>query len=290
MKLKSEATKRRTWILATRWSFLIHRGLKISPLTPPWAAFHSCTRLGNVQVLRRVDTLHISPVKGRGPVDDKEAQALKGVVRSIQVGLPQEILAKPDEDLPNWRTGFVKTPVAGPVWLGKLNLAGDGQADLQNHGGPDKAVLGYAALHYAQWQVDLHMQLPYGAFGENFTLDGLSEDTVCIGDVYQIGDAVLQVSQPRGPCWKISRRWGIPDLLARVQNTGRTGWYFRVLQEGGVQAGDAVYPVSRVHPDLSISVVSGVVNAKQPDLAMIKKLADCEELAQGWRDKAAKRL
>src|SRR6202011_3972690 len=125
---------------------------------------------------------------------------------SIQVGLPavhgQPGAADP-LDQP-WRTGFFKTPLAGPVWLGRLNLVGDGQANLRVHGGADKAVLGYAASHYPLWRTELNMpDLPYGAFAENFTITLLDESRVCLGDVYVIGQARVQVSQPRQPCVNI---------------------------------------------------------------------------------------
>src|SRR5439155_2561092 len=129
---------------------------------------------------------------------------------SIQVGLPT-IHGEPGAEDPldqPWRTGFFKTPVAGPVHLGRTNLAGDGQANLRVHGGPDKAVLGYAASHYPLWRQELQKaDLPYGAFAENFTITVLDESRVCLGDVYAIGNARVEVSQPRQPCANITHRW-----------------------------------------------------------------------------------
>ena len=119
---------------------------------------------------------------------------------SIQVGLPRAYgMADADDPMDQpWQTGFFKLPVDGPRWLGRTNLAGDGQADLVNHGGPDKAVLSYAASHYPAWREQLEKpDLPYGAFGENFTIEGLAEETVCIGDRYALGQAIVEVSQPR---------------------------------------------------------------------------------------------
>ena len=130
-----------------------------------------------------------------------------------------------------WTTGIFKTTVCGPVWLGKLNLAGDAQADLSVHGGIHKAVNVYPSEHYSYWRQDIHLpDMPYGAFGENFTTYGLLEDEVCIGDMFGIGDAVVQVSQPRQPCWKLERRWGIKDFVIRIKETGRIGWYLRVSE------------------------------------------------------------
>lgn len=138
-----------------------------------------------------------------------------------------------------WTTGFFKEPVSSAVRLGLINLEGDGQADLVHHGGTDKAVLAYSAEHYPGWRQSMNNpSLPFGAFGENFTITGLTEADVCIGDIWQVGDeAVLEVSQPRQPCWKLARRWRIKSLALDVQQTGRTGWYFRVLTEGIVAAG-----------------------------------------------------
>ena len=154
---------------------------------------------------------------------------------SIQVGLPR-FYGRPGADDPMdrpWETGFFKQPVDGPRWLGRTNLAGDGQADLVNHGGPDKAVLCYAASHYPGWRGELDRpELPHGAFGENFTIEGLTEETVCVGDTYRLGGAIVQVSQPRQPCWKLAWRWRLKELTALVERSGRTGWARRVAQRG----------------------------------------------------------
>ena len=163
------------------------------------------------------------------------------MILSIQVGLPQ-ILGSPLADDPaerTWRSAILKLPVPGSVLVGRTNLEGDGQADLRLHGGEDKAVYAYPAEHYPLWQAELDLaELPYGGFGENLTVSGLLEFEVCIGDVYQAGEVQLQVTQPRGPCWKLARRWGIPDLAVRFTQTGRTGFYLRVLQEGLLAAGN----------------------------------------------------
>ncbi|MGH2369464.1 MAG: MOSC domain-containing protein, partial [Chloroflexota bacterium] len=160
---------------------------------------------------------------------------------SIQVGQPQTLGAEGARNPMDrrWTSGIFKQPVAGPVRLGWTNLELDAQADLSVHGGPDKAVCVYAADHYAYWRTNLRRaDLPYGAFGENFTVAGMDETEVCIGDVFAVGQAQVQVSQPRQPCWKLARRWRVRDLAARVERMGYTGWYFRVLAEGIVAAGD----------------------------------------------------
>ena len=138
---------------------------------------------------------------------------------SIQVGLPQTCgeAGATDPMHVQWTSAFVKEPVAGRVFLSRTGLAGDGKADREVHGGPERAALAYAAGHYLRWRAELEMpNLPHGAFGENFTVAGLDETTACIADTLAIGEAIVQVSTPRGPCWKIARRWQRADLLRRV--------------------------------------------------------------------------
>lgn len=210
----------------------------------------------------------------------------KSSLVSIQVALPREhgtpgaarAIERP------WTTGFFKEPVAGPVWVGATNVSGDGQADLRSHGGPDKAVLAYAAGHYPGWRSELYLEIPYGAFGENFTIDGLDESTVCLGDVYAVGGARVQVSQPRVPCWKIARRWRIKDLSARVQRSGRTGWYLRVVQEGEAVAGDEVVLQERPHPEWTIARANAALYTRPVVEAEVRALAMCPALAAGLRD------
>jgi MOSC domain-containing protein YiiM len=206
---------------------------------------------------------------------------------SIQVALPRQHgrAAAVDPMGRPWTTAFFKEPVAGPVWLGRTNLAGDRQADLKHHGGPDRAVMCYAAAHYTVWRSELGRELPHGGFGENFTVDGLDESAVCIGDVYAIGEARVQVSQPRIPCWKIARRWGVRDLSARVQRTGRTGWYLRVLDEGRVAPGDGVTLLERPHPEWTVARANAAIYTRPRDvdeiLALTAVSALTRELAEG---------
>lgn len=211
---------------------------------------------------------------------------------SIQVSLPRTISAAeaPDPQGESWTTGFFKQPVDGPAWLGRTNLAGDGQGDTRNHGGPDKAVLCYAAAHYPAWRAELAFPaLPHGAFGENFTILGLDETAVCLGDVYTIGSARVQVSQPRQPCWKIAARWRMKDLTARVERNGRTGWYLRVLEEGEVTPGDPVLLEERLHPEWSVARATGVLRNRS-DLAGAATLAALPPLAESLRTGLATRL
>ena len=209
---------------------------------------------------------------------------------SIQVGLPRWH-GHPGADDPMdrpWESGFFKQAVDGPRWLGRTNLAGDGQADLVNHGGPDKAVLCYAASHYPGWRVELgRPDLPHGAFGENFTIEGLTEEAVCLGDTYRIGDAIVQVSQPRQPCWKLAWRWRIKELTAFVERTGRTGWYIRVLEEGDVEPGQALTLLERPYPEWTVTRASRVMRHRQQNREAAGELAGCEVLAASWRDRLA---
>jgi MOSC domain-containing protein YiiM len=189
-----------------------------------------------------------------------------------------------------WTTGFFKLPVANPVWLGRLNLDGDAQADLENHGGLDKAVNVYPIEHYAYWTQTIPLKdLPAGAFGENFTTAGLTESEVCIGDTFQIGESLVQASQPRQPCWKLARRWGVKDLAIQFQETGRTGWYFRVLREGFVKAEDKLVLVDRPYPQWTIAAANLIMHHKTEDRDAARGLANCPTLSSRWRVKLSRR-
>ena len=205
---------------------------------------------------------------------------------SIQVGLPRRLGGTGPSgatDRP-WRSGYVKEPVSGSIWLGRTNLVGDGQGNLKVHGGPEQAVLAYAAAHYPRWRGELgRPDFPHGAFAENFTVAGLDEETVCIGDTFAVGDTEIQVSQPRQPCANISRRWGIADLTARVQATGRTGWYLRVLKEGNVASGLPVVLLDRPCPDWTIARTHRVMQGRRRDRGAAAELAACPFLSPRWR-------
>jgi MOSC domain-containing protein YiiM len=184
-----------------------------------------------------------------------------------------------------WRTGFCKQPYPGPLHLGPTGLEGDEQADLVNHGGPDKAVCVYPDEHYTHWRTTLNLpDLPHGAFGENFTTFGRAESDVCIGDVFEFADGTLvQVSQPRQPCWKLARRWRVKDLAAQVERTCRTGWYFRVLVPGPVSAGETLTHRERPHPEWHVSLANEVMHHRKDDRAAAAKLAACPALSESWR-------
>jgi len=202
---------------------------------------------------------------------------------SIQVGLPAEYGAD-SLSSKSWETGIFKYPVEGRIFLDTLNLTGDGQQDLKNHGGTFRAVLAYTAEHYPIWNEELGRQLPYGAFGENFTVTEYDEDTVCIGDIVAVGDVRLQIAQPRMPCWKLARRWEIKDLTARVNIKAWGRWYHRVLQTGCVAVGDKYELIERPYPNLSIKRLYNLMEERETDVDAYTQLAGMFEiLTPSWR-------
>src|SRR5580693_7222703 len=198
------------------------------------------------------------------------------VVSSIQIGKPASYGSEDaldPHDKP-WTTGFFKTPIEGPVFAGTTNLDGDGQADLENHGGIDKAILAYSADHYAKWRRELAIpDMPYGAFGENLTIAGLSEESVHIGDIFGIGEARFEVSQPRQPCWKLARRWRMHELPGLVIRNGRSGWYLRVLAPGLIEKRMPVTLIERPNPDWPIERANQILHHHQKDLGLTHQLA-----------------
>lgn len=184
-----------------------------------------------------------------------------------------------------WTTGFFKEPVVGPVSATAAGLVGDEQADLVNHGGPDKAILAYSANHYPAWRESLAMpELAFGAFGENFTIDGLCEDDVCIGDIWTAGEVELEVSQLRQPCWKLARRLRIKDAPAQVVKTGRTGWYLRVRVPGMLSATEVLALKSRPNPSWTIARANDVMHFGKYDAESSADLAAVPGLSKSWRD------
>jgi MOSC domain-containing protein YiiM len=208
------------------------------------------------------------------------------LIASIQVGRPRELgdeHAREPFDQP-WTTSFFKTPVSGPVHVSFTNVEGDEQADLEVHGGPDKAICVYSGDHFPYWAERLGHAIPPGAFGENFTVADLIESGICIGDVWEAGGVQVQVSQPRQPCWKLARRWRIKDLTAQVQATGRTGWYFRVLREGQLQSGDVLTLMERPAPEWTIERANDVMYRRRRGRGAEEALAAVPALSESWRD------
>ncbi|NND98694.1 MAG: MOSC domain-containing protein [Pirellulaceae bacterium] len=183
-----------------------------------------------------------------------------------------------------WTTGFYKKPVDAHVTVETLGIVGDAVADTRHHGGPDKAILCYAAEHYQNWVAE-HPELPMsgGALGENLTIAGVTETDICIGDRFAVGSCQVQVSQPRQPCWKISRRWGVKTLTKEVTQTGRTGWYVRVLQTGELSPGDELRLLDRPHPDWPVARANDVMFGRENDRMAVFQLMNLPELAPAWK-------
>jgi len=204
-----------------------------------------------------------------------------------QMGTPN---AEDPFDRP-WESGIFKEKRQGKIWLHKTGLASDEQADLKAHGGPEKALFAYPIKHYAFWQQELNTKvIDAGAFGENLVLEGTDEFTTFIGDTYQLGEAIVQVSQPRRPCWKPARRFRVMDLALRIQNSGKTGWYYRVIKEGNVEAGEELKLLERPYPEWSIAASNEVMYEKKSDLNLAYELASCTLLAPNWKRSLNKRL
>jgi MOSC domain-containing protein YiiM len=186
-----------------------------------------------------------------------------------------------------WRSAIWKQPVLVPLPLGAEGLAGDQQANRRVHGGPDKAVCVYSIDHAAWWRETLAApEWGVGAVGENFTVTGQTEASVCLGDTYQVGTALVQISQPRSPCRTLARRWARPDLPKRVVQSGRTGWYLRVLRQGLVETGAPLTLIDRPFPEWTIARVNDTTYGLGPDATDgdVRALAAVPVLAAAWRD------
>lgn len=190
-------------------------------------------------------------------------------------------------------SGIAKAPVGRPVHLGGEGFIGDGQGDRRHHGGPDKAVHHYAFEHYAAWQQEIGRRDVLeraGAFGENLSTTGLTEADVAIGDIFRLGDAVIEVSQGRQPCWKLNHRFDQPDMALRVQRSGRMGWYYRVVQEGAVSPDSALELLDRRTPDWPLLRLWRVLYVDTLDRDELAAMAALPHLPENWRRLAERRL
>jgi len=195
---------------------------------------------------------------------------------------------------PGQLSAIHKLPLAERMPVGREGLLCDQQGDRMRHGGVEKALHHYALEHYPAW-LEAHPQLASvlkqpGAFGENISTLGMTEDDVCIGDVYRAGSVLLQVSQPRRPCWKLNRRFGMEDMARQVQDSLRTGWYYRVLEEGEVAVGDALQLVQRPLLDWPLARVLRCFFHATLDYAELEGIANLPELTDSWRQAAALRI
>jgi len=206
---------------------------------------------------------------------------------SVNVGRPRAVMQDGDADF----TGIFKDPVKGRVTLRTLNLDGDGQADLSVHGGPTKAVYVYPSEHYDFWKRELPgMELPWGMFGENFTTVGLLESQLNIGDKFHVGSATVTVTEPRMPCYKLGIKFGRPDIVKKFLASERTGFYFRVLEEGAVGADDGVRLIERNNDGLRVSDVTSLYTHEKANLGLLRRAIKVEALPESWKSYFQHRL
>jgi ferredoxin-NADP reductase/MOSC domain-containing protein YiiM/predicted pyridoxine 5'-phosphate oxidase superfamily flavin-nucleotide-binding protein len=223
-------------------------------------------------------------IERRAPAADA-LPAMKLV--SVNLSLPKAIRHENKEVT----TGIFKTPAEGRMMLRRLNLDGDGQADLWGHGGAFRAVYVYSLEHYEYWRRELGRDdFAYGQFGENFTVQGMLEDDICVGDLFRIGGALVEVSQPRIPCYKLAIKMGIDDFQNRFLKSGRVGFYFRVLEEGEVGAGDVFELISRDPIGMSVRAVSDLLFFNTADLEGARRALSIPALAHGWKGSFEERL
>jgi MOSC domain-containing protein YiiM/ferredoxin-NADP reductase len=199
---------------------------------------------------------------------------------SVNVGLPRDIAWKGR----TVRTGIWKDPVDGRCRVGRLNLDGDGQGDLAGHGGEQRAVFVYQIESYRYWQDQLNRtDFVHGQFGENFTIEGLPDDAVCIGDRYRIGRALFEITQPRVTCYRIGIRMNDPRMPALLTSSGRPGFYFRVLQEGEVGAGDEIVKVGEAHERMTVAEINALLYSSNHARDRLERALRIEALSPGWR-------
>jgi MOSC domain-containing protein YiiM len=206
---------------------------------------------------------------------------------SVNVGLPR-LLAWQGQ---TFKTGIFKSPVTGRIMLRETNLDGDRQADLSVHGGVSKAVYGYPSEHYPRWQEELPgYPLPWGSFGENLTTEGLLETELSMGDRYRIGSAVIRVTTPRLPCFKLAAKFRTEKMILHFLQSGRSGFYFSVVEEGEVAAGDEIMLVQKQENSLTIRELNYLYAAADPDPALLQKSLTVSVLPESWRERFAARL
>ena len=206
---------------------------------------------------------------------------------SVNVGLPRVVMSNGDPV----STGIFKEPVAGRVVLRTLNLDGDRQADLSVHGGPSKAVYAYPSEHYDYWKHELpEMKLPWGMFGENFTSAGLFESEVSIGDKFRVGSAVVMVTEPRMPCYKLGIKFRRSDIVKRFLASERTGFYFAVLREGEVGVGDSIEMIEESKHNVKVSDITLLYTREKHNVGLLRRAMEVEPLPESWKSYFQHRL
>jgi MOSC domain-containing protein YiiM len=201
---------------------------------------------------------------------------------SVNVGTPRAV----EWNGKTVETGIFKTPLTGAVAVGRTNLAGDRQADLEVHGGVDKAVYAYPSEHYPFWRGELDRpDLPWGMFGENLTTEGLDETSVRIGDRFAIGTAEFEVSQPRLPCFKLGAKFGRADMVKRFLQAGRLGFYLRVLREGAVEAGQPIRRIGGSAGGVTVFDLGLLETTERGNVPLLQRAVEASALTESWRQR-----
>lgn len=201
------------------------------------------------------------------------------IIESLNIGLPKQERFYGRELL----TGICKVPVSGPLLLKRLGFEGDGVGDLNHHGGPDKAVCVYSTDHYPYWQETMGMKLPVAAFGENLSVANLREEDICIGDIFELGTALVQVSQPRQPCKTLAARYGRDDMIRLVVDSGYTGFYLRVLGEGQVEKGNMLILREGNPLRISIAFANYIYHHDNRNCEAINTILEVPTLSGSWQ-------
>jgi MOSC domain-containing protein YiiM len=213
------------------------------------------------------------------------------ILESLNIGQPRTA-GQPDAEDPferQFTSAIWKEPVDGPIWIDATGLHGDRVADQKHHGGPYRAALMYSGDHYPRWRAEWNRKdVGPGGFGENLTVRGISESTVCLGDVFEVGESLVTVTSPRTPCHILAKRHGLRDLIETVRANHRHGWYLKVLRAGWVEAGQPVLLRDRPYPQWPIDRVAevGWHRDKRADEAVL--LAQCPALIPDWREKLSR--
>ncbi len=201
------------------------------------------------------------------------------IITSLNIGTPQKELFHGKE----FTTGLCKHPVDTPLELGPSGFTGDGVQDKKHHGGEDKAVCVYSADHYPHWHKELGIEMPIAAFGENLTLSDCREESIHIGDIFTLGSATVQVSQPRQPCKTLAARFGRSDFVKLVVESGYTGFYLRVLKTGIVQPGEAMEPLEADPGKVSIDFANRIYHHERKNIAGLQRVLGVTALSASWR-------
>ena len=215
------------------------------------------------------------------------------IVKALLIGEVKNYGSQSATDKLNtpWSSAIFKVAQNGEIFANELGFVGDSVADTKHHGGPEKAIFANSFSNYAQWEKFLGLKnMAYGAMGENLCIDGLDESSVCVGDIHKIGSLVLQVSQPRKPCFKLSKRWGNENMATHIFETGLTGWYYRVITPGSCKAGDIIEIVKKDEVGMSILEVNRLFFAPNENLKLLEKFNALTTITNGWHGDMKRRL